>query len=154
LQKQETIMSIKPPTLDMHLCYKLYSTSLKMTQLYKPLLATLNLTYPQYLVMLVLWEQEGIGMKDLAERLWLDAGSVTPLVNRLEASGYVIRSRNAQDERSRVLKLTAAGQQLRDTAHDISQQIISLCAINASTADKLMDNLDILNGNLGAALSG
>lgn len=147
-------MSNKPPALDMHLCFKLYSASLKMTQLYKPLLASLNLTYPQYLVMLVLWEEEGIGMKELAERLGLDAGSVTPLVNRLEANGYVVRSRSAHDERSRVLTLTEAAHALRETANEVSHAIISQCAITSSTAENLMGKLDILNGNLDAALAG
>lgn len=137
-----------PPTLSQHLCYKLYSTSLKMTQLYKPLLAPLNLTYPQYLVMVVLWEEEGIGMKDLAERLDQDAGSVTPLVKRLEAGGYVIRSKNPHDERNRIVTLTKAGKELRKAGLEISQQIASLCAISSSKADSLMSNLDVLNHNL------
>ncbi|MES2106400.1 MAG: MarR family transcriptional regulator [Pseudomonadota bacterium] len=141
-----------PPTLSQHLCYKLYSTSLKMTQLYKPLLAPLNLTYPQYLVMVVLWEEEGIGMKDLAERLDQDAGSVTPLVKRLEANGYVIRSKNPHDERNRILTLTKAGKDLRTAGLEVSQQIASLCALSSTKADNLMSNLDVLNDNLGEVL--
>jgi len=139
----------RPPTLNQHLCYKLYSTSLKMTQLYKPLLAPLNLTYPQYLVMVILWEEEGIGMKDLAERLDQDAGSVTPLVKRLEENGYLIRSKNPHDERNRILTLTKAGKALRKAGLEVSQQVIAQCALSASKAENLMGNLDILNHNLG-----
>ncbi|EJL92405.1 transcriptional regulator [Herbaspirillum sp. CF444] len=142
-----------PPTLSEHLCFKLYSTSLKMTQLYKPLLAPLNLTYPQYLVMVVLWEEEGIGMKDLAERLHLDAGSVTPLVKRLEVNGYVIRSRNPHDERNRILTLTKAGKALRTSGMEVSRQIVSLCGISMPKADILMNNLDVLNRNIGEVLT-
>jgi len=141
-----------PPSLDMHLCYKLYSTSLRMTQLYKAMLAPLNLTYPQYLVLLVLWEEEGIGMKDLAERLGQDAGSVTPLVNRLEASGYVVRSRNPHDERNRILTLSKTGKELRETGEKISAQIISQCAITGTQVQGLFTNLDVLHHNLGQAL--
>jgi len=71
-----------PDTLDLHLCFKLYSTSLKMTQIYKPMLSALNLTYPQYLVLVILWEEEGLGIKDLAQRLGQDPGSITPLIDR------------------------------------------------------------------------
>jgi DNA-binding MarR family transcriptional regulator len=141
-----------PPSINAHLCYKLYSTSLKMTQLYKPMLASIGLTYPQYLAMLVLWEEEGIGMKDLAERMGLDAGSVTPLINRLETSGYVIRSRNPHDERNRILTLSREGKELRKKGAEISAQIITECGINASQAQALFSNLDVLNHNLGEAL--
>lgn len=142
-----------PPPLDHHLCYKLYSTSLKMTKLYKPLLAPLDLTYPQYLVMLVLWEEEGIGMKDLADRLDQDAGSVTPLIKRMEASGYVIRSKNPHDERNRILTLTKAGKELRARGVEVGRQVISLCAISAAKVESLMGNLDVLNHNLGEVLT-
>lgn len=145
--------SNKPPTLNQHLCYKLYATSLKMTQLYKQLLAPLNLTYPQYLVMVVLWEEEGIGMKDLAQRLDQDAGSVTPLVTRLEANGYVIRSKNPHDERNRIVTLTKAGKELRTEGLQVSRQIASLCAISPAKALSLMGSLDVLNGNLGEVLA-
>ncbi|UUZ56206.1 MarR family transcriptional regulator [Massilia sp. H-1] len=97
---------LKPPLLADHLCFNLYSTSLKMTQLYKPLLAELRLTYPQYLVMLVLWEEEGLGIRDVAMRLDQDSGSITPIVKRLEAEGYLLRNRDPKDERNRVLTLT------------------------------------------------
>lgn len=137
-----------PPTLDQHLCFKLYSTSLKMTQLYKPLLAPLNLTYPQYLVMVVLWEQEGMGIKGLAERLRQDPGSITPLVKRLEAEGYLVRDRDPDDERNRVLTLTEKGRKLRAEGYKVSQKIAEACAITAGDVERLASGLDKLSRNL------
>ncbi|MES2128779.1 MAG: MarR family transcriptional regulator [Pseudomonadota bacterium] len=139
-----------PPRLDEHLCFKLYSTSLKMTQIYKPILAALRLTYPQYLVMVVLWEEEGIGIKDIAERLQQDSGSITPLVKRLETEGYLIRNRNPNDERNRVLTLTKAGKALRQQGLVVSRQIAEQCGISASVAGTLMADLDVLNANLAS----
>lgn len=137
-----------PPTLDQHLCFKLYSTSLKMTQLYKPLLAPLSLTYPQYLVMVVLWQQEGLGIKGLAERLQQDSGSITPLVKRLEAEGYLLRERDPHDERNRVLTLTDKGRKLRAEGWKVSQQIAQACAITAGEVERLAAGLDQLSRNL------
>lgn len=137
-----------PPTLDQHLCFKLYSTSLKMTQLYKPILAPLNLTYPQYLVMVVLWEQEGLGIKGLAERLGQDPGSVTPLVKRLEAEGYVARGRDAADERNLVLTLTDKGRKLRAEGVKVNEKIAAACAISTADVERLAASLDQLGRNL------
>ncbi len=138
-----------PPTLDQHLCFKLYSTSLKVTQLYKPILAPLNLTYPQYLVMVVLWEQEGLGIKGLAERLQQDSGSITPLVKRLEAEGYLVRDRDPNDERNRVLTLTDKGRKLRAEGLKVSEKIAEACAITAGDVERLAAGLDKLSRNLG-----
>ena len=102
--------------LDVQLCFALYSTSLAMTKLYKPLLAPLGLTYPQYLVMLVLWETEGLGVSELGQRLSLDSGTLTPLLKRLEASTLIERQRARGDERRVEIHLTAAGRALRDQA--------------------------------------
>lgn len=138
-----------PPRLDQHLCFLIYNTSLKMTQVYKPLLSALNLTYPQYLVMVVLWEEEGLGIKDVAQRLHQDSGSVTPVVKRLEAEGYLIRDRDPRDERNRVLTLTPAGQALRAAAIQVSQDFAAQCAVTYEEVDALMTNLHKLNRNLG-----
>src|SRR5438270_12845677 len=98
--------------LDNQLCFALYSTSLAMTKLYKPLLDELGLTYPQYLVMLVLWEGDGLMVSELGQRLYLDSGTLTPLLKRLEASGLVSRMRDVDDERRVRVHLTAAGRKL------------------------------------------
>ena len=142
-------MAAHPPLLDQHRCFKLYSTSLKMTQLYKPMLSALNLTYPQYLVMVVLWEQEGLGIKDVAQRLQQDSGSITPLVKRLEAEGYLLRSRDPNDERNRVLTLTQAGKDLRAEGIRISKAIAHACNISQEDLMQMAGSLDRLNQTLG-----
>jgi len=141
-----------PNTLDQHLCFRIYSTSLKMTQIYKPMLAALNLTYPQYLVMVILWEEEGLGIKDLAERLGQDPGSITPLVKRLEAVGYVNRDRDPNDERNRVLTLTEAGKALRKDGCAIQKHIADSAGITHEQVDRMMADLYSLNANLASTL--
>jgi len=141
-------MAAHPLLLDQHLCFKLYSTSLKMTQLYKPLLSSLNLTYPQYLVMVVLWEQEGLGIKDVAQRLQQDSGSITPLVKRLEAEGYLVRSRDPHDERNRVLTLTQAGRDLRADGERVNAAIAHACSLTHEDVAQMATQLDRLNKTL------
>src|SRR6478672_7055037 len=102
--------------LDNQLCFALYSASLAMTKLYKPLLDELGLTYPQYLVMLVLWERDGLMVSELGERLSLDSGTLTPLLKRLEANGLVARIRDVADERRVHVSLSAAGRRLKARA--------------------------------------
>ncbi|WP_341915260.1 MarR family transcriptional regulator [Polaromonas sp. YR568] len=111
--------------LDNQLCFALYSTSLAMTKLYKPLLDELGLTYPQYLAMLVLWEKDGLTVSELGERLYLDSGTLTPLLKRLESSGLVARLRDVQDERRVHISLTAAGRKLKGRAARIPGCILS-----------------------------
>ncbi|MBC5785131.1 MarR family transcriptional regulator [Ramlibacter sp. USB13] len=102
--------------LDNQVCFALYSASLAMTKLYKPLLDELGLTYPQYLVMLVLWEGDGLMVSELGQRLSLDSGTLTPLLKRLEAAGLVSRMRAVEDERRVHIHLTAAGRRLKQRA--------------------------------------
>jgi DNA-binding MarR family transcriptional regulator len=111
--------------LDNQLCFALYSASLAMTKLYKPLLDELGLTYPQYLVMLVLWERDGLMVSELGERLYLDSGTLTPLLKRLEAAGLVARTRDVQDERRVHISLTAAGRKLKARAQKIPGCVLS-----------------------------
>ena len=99
--------------LDAQLCFALYSASLAMTKLYKPLLDRLGLTYPQYLVMLVLWEEDAMSVKEIGERLFLDSGTLTPLLKRLEAAGLVKRTRSTEDERQVIVALTPQGEGLK-----------------------------------------
>ena len=122
--------------LDNQVCFALYSASLAMTKLYKPLLDALGLTYPQYLVMLVLWEQDGVTVSELGERLFLDSGTLTPLLKRLEAQGQIARLRDVQDERRVRITLTAEGRALRDQAEAIPQCVLqsSQCSIAELTA--------------------
>ena len=117
--------------LDQQLCFALYAASLAMTKAYKPLLAPLGLTYPQYLVMLVLWEGDGLGVSQLGARLALDSGTLTPLLKRLEAQALVQRLRDASDERRVRLHLTASGRALRAQAMAVPQAIA--CAVTGSS---------------------
>jgi DNA-binding MarR family transcriptional regulator len=102
--------------LDHQLCFALYSASLAMTKAYKPLLAPLGLTYPQYLVMLVLWEADGLAVSQVGERLALESGTLTPLLKRLEALKLIQRLRDTGDERRVLLRLTPAGRELKARA--------------------------------------
>ena len=144
-----------PPALLLgnQLCFALYSASLAMTRLYKPLLARLGLTYPQYLAMLVLWEQDGITVSALGERLLLDSGTLTPLLKRLQAAGLLVRGRDAQDERRVRLTLTPRGRALRGAAEAIPACVLhsTQCALPdlvALTAQlqRLRDQLGTLPG--------
>ena len=110
---------IEAQRLDRQLCFALYSTSLAMTKLYKPLLAPLGLTYPQYLALLVLWETDSIGVNELGERLFLDSGTLTPLLKRMQAAGWVERQRDQADERRVIVTLTPTGRALRRKAAQV-----------------------------------
>ncbi len=116
--------------LDSQFCFALYSASLAMTKTYKPLLEKLRLTYPQYLVMLVLWQEDGLLVKTIGENLFLDSGTLTPLLKRLEASGFIVRARDLQDERQVRITLTREGRALKRRAQDIPPQV--LCASGQS----------------------
>jgi DNA-binding MarR family transcriptional regulator len=116
--------------LDNQLCFALYSASLAMTKLYKPLLDDMGLTYPQYLTMLVLWERDRLTVTELGERLYLDSGTLTPLLKRMEAAGLIHRARAADDERRVVISLTAAGLKLREGAAAVPRHIA--CATQCS----------------------
>jgi MarR family transcriptional regulator, organic hydroperoxide resistance regulator len=118
--------------LDRQLCFALYSASLAMTKFYKPLLEPLGLTYPQYLVMLVLWEADGLTVGQVGERLQLDSGTLTPLLKRLEAQGLVQRLRDTEDERRVLLQITAAGRALKAKALAVPEALAcaSGCALD------------------------
>ena len=111
-------------SLDHQLCFALYSASLAMTKLYKPLLDPIGLTYPQYLVMLVLWQGDGVTVSELGRRLTLDSGTLTPLLKRLEAAGLLRRTRDAGDERRVILHLTSAGRALKARAAKVPPQVM------------------------------
>src|SRR4051794_978318 len=102
--------------LDNQICFAVYSAAHAFTRFYKPLLERLGLTYPQYLVMLALWERDGVPLKDIGERLFLDSGTLTPLLKRLEAAQLIKRTRGTEDERQVMIALTPQGQTLRGKA--------------------------------------
>ncbi|WP_137817758.1 MarR family winged helix-turn-helix transcriptional regulator [Pseudomonas sp. 2FG] len=132
--------------LDNQLCFALYSTSLMMTKVYKPLLQELNLTYPQYLAMLVLWEGDGITVGELSQRLLTDPGSVTPLLKRLEGEGLLTRTRSSVDERVVELRLTAKGRALQQQA-----QVVPTCILKAT--EQSIEELTALTKDLVALRS-
>lgn len=113
--------------LDNQLCFAMYSTSLAMTRLYKKLLKPLDITYPQYLVMMVLWEKDEVSVSELGARLFLDSGTLTPLLKRMETMGLLTRSRDADDERRVIVTLTAQGRALRVKATELPDKL--LCAL-------------------------
>jgi DNA-binding MarR family transcriptional regulator len=131
MAKQNTAFNEQALRLDNQLCFALYSASLAMTKLYKPLLDELGLTYPQYLAMLALWEQDGLSVSQLGERLRLDSGTLTPLLKRLEAAGLITRLRAAEDERRVHITLTPAGRRLRGRAEKVPGCILeaSQCSL-------------------------
>ena len=138
--------------LDNQLCFALHSTSLLMTKVYKPLLQALGLTYPQYLAMMVLWEEDGLTVGEISSRLLTDPGSLTPLLKRLEAEGLLSRTRSREDERVVVVELTPAGRALQDKAMGIPQCILGASGLELEQLLKLQADLIALRSNLQASV--
>jgi DNA-binding MarR family transcriptional regulator len=134
--------------LDNQLCFALYSTSLMMTKAYKPLLNSLNLTYPQYLAMLVLWEEDGITVSHISKRLLTDPGSLTPLLKRLESDDLLNRRRRKDDERVVELHLTEKGRTLQERAKDIPGCIVNVSGQSVEDLMELKQQLITLRSNL------
>ena len=132
--------------LDNQLCFSLYSASLAMTKLYKPLLDALELTYPQYLVMLVLWEADGPSVSALGERLSLDSGTLTPLLKRMEAAGWLARQRSREDERRVHVWLTPAGRQLQARAAHIPGCVLAQSGLQLHELIALHQQIKHLRG--------
>ncbi|MBO1538677.1 MarR family transcriptional regulator [Pseudomonas sp. OA65] len=138
--------------LDNQVCFALHSTSLLMTKVYKPLLQALGLTYPQYLAMMVLWEQDGLTVGEISTRLLTDPGSLTPLLKRLEAEGLLSRTRSREDERVVIVELTEQGRALREKALDIPQCILAASGQTLEQLKKLQLDLQALRGHLQDSL--
>ena len=138
--------------LDRQLCFALYSGSLTLTKLYKPVLEPLGLTYPQYLVLLVLWESDGVAVGELGTRLFLDSGTLTPLLKRMEASGLLTRNRDPRDERRVVVGLTPAGRALRRKARGIPSQVACASGADLAALGDLTRRLQALRDNVAAHL--
>ncbi len=121
--------------LDRQVCFALYAATRAMTAAYRPVLSTLGLTYPQYLVMLVLWETNGLSVGEIGERLFLDSGTLTPLLKRLQEQGLLVRRRRPRDERQVEIRLTPMGKALRDKAATVPENL--LCRARDSGVDLL-----------------
>ena len=134
------------------LCFAIYSTAHAFNRVYKPLLKRLGLTYPQYLVMLVLWERDGLPVKDIGERLFLDSGTLTPLLKRLEAAELINRTRGTEDERQVLIALTSRGQALREKARAVPHAILAASACSLTELSAMKNELIALRDRLNAAL--
>jgi DNA-binding MarR family transcriptional regulator len=139
--------------LDNQVCFAIYSTAHAFNRVYKPLLDRLGLTYPQYLVMLVLWERDDVAVKEIGERLYLDSGTLTPLLKRLEAADLVKRTRSTADERQVLIALTSKGRALQEKARTVPQSILAASACSISELSALKNDLVALRDQLNAALS-
>ena len=128
--------------LDNQLCFKIYASHRKMTKEYKPLLDKLNLTYPQYLVMLVLWEKSPITVKELGEKLYLDSGTISPLIKNLEAKGFIKKQRDTEDERVVYVNLTVEGISLKDSAIEVPKMMTEKGLVDYEEYEVLMKILN------------
>jgi DNA-binding MarR family transcriptional regulator len=131
--------------LDQHLCFALYSATRAMTAAYRPVLSELNLTYPQYLVLVVLWEEGPVTVGRLGQRLYLDSGTLSPLLKRLEANGFLERRRSKTDERQVEIVLTDAGRALEERAQCIPEQLFGNTGLSVDDAEQLRDAVRQLN---------
>ena len=136
--------------LDNQLCFALYSASLAMTKVYKPLLDPLGLTYPQYLAMLMLWERDSLTVSELGERLSLYSGTLTPLLKRLEAAGLVQRARSSEDERRVLVSATAAGRKLRARALKVPACLLRATGCTVSELVTLTQQIQAVRARLTA----
>lgn len=138
--------------LDRQVCFPLYAASNLLNRLYRPVLAQFNLTYPQYLVMLVLWEQSPVSVGDLGEKLFLDSGTLTPLLKRLEVNGMVNRQRDPADERRVLIYLTEQGQQLKQRAAVIPQTLGNSLNLSVEQIEQLRTQVQQIVGIMAQAL--
>jgi DNA-binding MarR family transcriptional regulator len=136
--------------LEKQVCFALYSATRAVTQLYRPVLDALGLTYPQYLVMLVLWERGAVTVKQLGQALELDSGTLSPLLKRLEAHGYVRRERSVSDERSVLVHLTDTGAGLRTRASGVPRRIAGATGMELVELEALRQNLVRLTETVSA----
>ena len=137
--------------LENQLCFRLYTASRLITQAYHPLLEEIGLTYPQYLVMMVLWEQDNMPVNDIAKRLYLETNTVTPLLKRMEAEGFIARRKGEKDARQVIVSLTSKGRKLEDKASCVPFKVgraVACRSITEKTAPELFHTLDDLIGTL------
>lgn len=144
----EAAQSFDPLALENQFCFALYSASLAMTKTYKPFLDKLGLTYPQYLVMLVLWQQDDVLVKAIGEKLFLDSGTLTPLLKRLEASSLIQRTRDEADERQVRITLTKEGRALKKRAQCIPHDVLCASGQSQEVLHNLRSQLSAIRDDL------
>ena len=140
-----------PLLLDNQLCYALYAAAHRMTKSYRPVLEKLGLTYPQYLVLLVLWETDGVTVSEIGRRLRLDSGTLTPVLKRLESLGHLARKRRRSDEREVEIALTGTGRALREDAVGVRQAVMCQLHMSEPEIQAMRADLNMLISNLSAA---
>jgi DNA-binding MarR family transcriptional regulator len=141
-------MSFDALKLEYQLCFPIYAAANAMTRAYRPLLEKIGLTYPQYLVMLVLWEKDECSLSEIGEKLRLDSGTLTPLVKRMETNGLLARTRAKEDERRIVVTLTAAGKKLKQAAKNIPFDLVAKTNMKLEDMMTLKDQLTGLIASL------
>jgi len=130
------------------LCFPLYACSKEIIKNYKPYLDKIDLTYTQYIVMMVLWESKNINVKDLGEQLYLDSGTLTPLLKKLESKGYISRNRSDKDERNLMIKVTEKGMELREKALSVPQEVSKCVKLTKEEANFLYKILYKMIGSM------
>ncbi|MEZ0246902.1 MAG: MarR family winged helix-turn-helix transcriptional regulator [Methylophilaceae bacterium] len=136
------------PLLDEQLCFAIYSTSLAMSKVYRPLLTRLGVTYPQYLVLMALWNQDQVTVSEIGSQVFLDSATLTPLLKRMETAGLVERARSARDERQVIVSLTPAGREMQKEAGRIMSSVLCAAQCSEEEALALKDQLVALRNNL------
>jgi len=142
-----------PLPLDAHLCFAMYSANIAINRVYKPVLEQLGITYPQYLVMSVLWEQDGQPVGAIADRLALESSTITPLVKRLEVAGFVQRQRNPSDERQVIVTLSAKGKALQEDSMCLTETLLVRSGLPVETLVRLNSEISALRDTLAAVTS-
>ena len=146
------LSALDPQRLDNQICFAVYSAAHAFNRVYKPLLDRLGLTYPQYLVMLVLWERDDVPVKTIGEKLFLDSGTLTPLLKRLEAAHLVRRTRSREDERQVLIALTPQGHALKEKARAVPQSILAASDCSVSELVAMKDEIVALRDRLNAVI--
>ncbi len=143
MQKEEKNMEevFDPLRLENQLCFPLYACSRKIVNLYTPYFKPLGITYTQYIVFMVLWAKDGVSVRELGERLYLDSGTLTPLLKKMESAGFVRRERSPADERVTLIYLTEAGRALHDQCMDIPVHLSRSVSLKPEEAKTLYDLL-------------
>ena len=148
---RKSMAADQPLKLHSQICFAIYSAAHAFNRVYKPLLDRLGLTYPQYLVMLVLWERDGVPLKDIGGRLFLDSGTLTPLLKRLEAAQLIKRTRSKEDERQVLIALTTHGLALKEKARAVPMSILEASACSVGELIAMKDKIVALRDRLNAA---
>ena len=141
---------MKPPKLplDSQLCFSLYAATIAINRTYKPMLDEFGLTFPQYLVLSALWEQDALTVSGIADRLGLDSSMITPLVKRLESAGFVTRKRNPKDERQVIVRLTDKGRSLEQETVRLTQTLLERSGFTPDQLTRLNDQAHKLRSAL------